>query len=151
MVSTKTRSVTLRMKEDLLVDIELRTRNGQINRTYAIESSLERYFLLLENAYREVRKEFSQEEKAFILEMLNGAQYDSTSDSYRQLWLRAEEMIKYEELDKKWKIDGVVLVEKLRNLSAHKCLAIVDRAEKFWEEQTNGGDGEVYRYFDGLR
>lgn len=151
MVKGKTRSITLRMKEELVVDIDLMTKNGEINRTYAIETSLERYFLLLENAYREVRKEFTQEEKAFILEMLNGSHYPSTNDSYRQLWIRAEEAIKYKELDEKWKVDGAVLIEKLRNLPAHKCLAIVDRAEKFWEQEAQGGTGDVWLVFDGLR
>lgn len=150
MVKTKSTKINLRIKDSLWVEIALISKNGGKNLTSAIETSLERYFLLLQNAFREARKEFSKEEKAFIMEMLNGVHYDSTSDGYRQLWIRAEEMIKYEELDKKWKVDGVLLVEKLRNLSADKCLAIVDRVERYWQSQTDGGDGDVWLAFDSL-
>lgn len=143
MLKTKSVKINLRIKDSIWVDIALITKNGVNNLTYAVETSLERYFGLLEIAYKEVKKELSPNERNFLLDALGELNLDINKDLNRQLIVKAEEMMDYEHLDKKHKIDRESLINKLRSLPAHHCIAIADRVEKFWESVLQTGDNDV--------
>ncbi len=53
-------------------------------------------------------------------------------------------------VDEKWEVDGKALVEKLRGLSDTQALALIDAAERFWNERGDGQETEttaIKKYF----
>lgn len=121
---------------------ELRTRGE--NRSAVINRDLDRLYTLYKRALREVP--LTVAEAWLIVDTLNGTIMDA--NSARMLWASVEDAVKLDGLDKKWDVDGQALIEKLRKLNDIQALALVDAAERFWQEcpQENLQD-EVKKYF----
>ncbi len=134
----KTASIWLRPE----LEKELISRGS--NRSQIIRRDLERLYTFYRLALREMK--LTLPECWFIADMLNGSLMDANSAGL--LWAEAEDAIALDGLDKKWKIDGKALVEKLKNLSEIQALALVDAAERFWQANTGtADDADIKRFF----
>jgi hypothetical protein len=101
-----------------------------------INRDLERLYSLYRRSI--VKLDFSVEELMLIVDCLNGSLMDTVAVSL--LWAQIEDGIAIERLDEKWKVDGKVLVDKLKALKVFDCMAIVDAAERFWQKSAEGDD-----------
>ena len=115
------------MAEDVLKQVEER---GEARSTI-ITRDLERLYTLYRRALRHV--DLSVDEACLITDALNGSLM--TADTAHLLWASVEDAIKYEGLQKKWGVDGKALVEKIRGLTEFECMAVIDAAEKFWNNE----------------
>ena len=116
------------------------------NRTLVIHRDLERLYTLYRLALREVK--LTLPECWFLVDMLNGTIMDANTAGL--LWASAEDACALDGLDKKWKIDGKVFVEKLKALSRVQALALVDAAERFWQANTGtatADDEDIKKFF----
>ena len=136
----KPKAVSFWMRPELEKEIEERGDN----RTLVIHRDLERLYTLYRLALREVK--LTLPEAWFLVDMLNGSLVDAYSAG--TLWASAEDACALDGLDKKWKIDGKVFVEKLKRLSDIQALALVDAAERFWQANTGSmGEEDIKRFF----
>ena len=136
----KPRAVSFWMRPELGKEIEERGDN----RTLVIHRDLERLYTLYRLALREVK--LTLPEAWFLVDMLNGSLVDAYTAG--TLWASAEDACALDGLDKKWKIDGKVFVEKLKALSHVQALALVDAAERFWQANTGSmGEEDIKRFF----
>jgi hypothetical protein len=106
------------------------------NRSHIIARDLARLYRMYERALREVPLTYN--EACLLVDALNGYMPDIASAKY--LWAEVEDAVRLGELDKKWQVDGTVLMEKLRGLSLLHCMALIDAVERFWvlSESENG-------------
>lgn len=121
---------------------ELYTRGG--NRSAVINRDLERLYTIYKRALKEVP--LSASEACLIVDTLNGSLMDAYSA--RMLWASIEDAINLDGMDKKWEVDGKALVEKLRALNDLQAMALVDAAERFWQECPQGDKGVVKKFFN---
>jgi hypothetical protein len=134
------RTVSIYLRPELEAEIEARGSN----RNHIIHRDLERLYTLYRLALREIK--LTLPEAWFLVDMLNGSLMDANTAGL--LWASAEDACSMDGLDKKWKIDGKVFVEKLKALSHVQALALVDAAERFWQENTGTADDEdIKRFF----
>src|SRR5690606_30197063 len=100
-------------------------------RSTVITRDLDRLYTLYRRALR--RANLSLDEACLITDALNGSSV--TTDTAYMLWAAIENSIKYEGLQEKWKVDGKALVEKLLSLNEIQSLAVIDAAERFWNNK----------------
>jgi hypothetical protein len=134
-MSVEKLSITLR--ESVLKEVDSRGERGEANRSGVISRDLDRYYESLKRVRAELRKKLSDAEMSAILDNLNGV-WMAEPVSINLLYANVEDGIKLEGLDKKWKIDGPALIEKLRSMSFIELCAITDAAEKWWTRVANG-------------
>ena len=122
-----TKKFHVSMAEDVLKLVEER---GEARST-VITRDLERLYTLYRRALRRV--DLSLDEACLITDALNSS--FMTADTAHLLWASIEDAMKYEGLQEKWEVDGKALVEKLRSLNEIQSMAIIDAAEKFWNNE----------------
>ncbi|MDN0081966.1 hypothetical protein QU487_04250 [Crenobacter sp. SG2305] len=86
---------------------------------------LERYAEIVRHEQAALGRRFVDAELRLVAEVLHGIRFDSAA-SCRGLWLAVEARLIDEELDRKWKVDGDVLLEKLKNLSYAQEVALIE-------------------------
>lgn len=89
---------------------------------------LSRYHLLMGVGLRDI--DLSYGEAALIVDCLNGALMRA---HVTFLPAQVSDAIAYDNLAEKWSIDGEALLAKLRQASPLALCAIIDAAERFWE------------------
>lgn len=57
---------------------------------------------------------------------------DPDGDRLRMIWAGISDGIRLDGLDKKWDVNGVALIEKIRSLTHGQLVALVDTVERFW-------------------
>jgi len=134
-MSVEKLSITLR--ESVLKEVDSRGERGEANRSGVISRDLDRYYESLKRVRAELRKKLSDAEMSAILDNLDGV-WMAEPVSINLLYANVEDGIELEGLDKKWKIDGPALIEKLRSMSFIELCAITDAAEKWWTRVSNG-------------
>ena len=100
-----------------------------------IERDMNRLYDLYNRALRQIK--LNVKEACLITDCLNAILMDANSSS--MLWAEIEDGINLDGLDSKWGINGLALIEKLKGLSEIQSLALVDAAERFWENH----DGQM--------
>lgn len=117
------------------VEAQLEARAGERSSPGLIaQRDLQRYYWLLEASLPSL----SEAEWKLINDACDGVIYDTTSA--RLLWAGIDDAIRLDGLADKWQVDGPVLVNKLRNLSAAQVLAVIDQAERFWAGSIKGAE-----------
>lgn len=115
------------MVEDVLKQVEER---GEARST-VVTRDLERLYTLYRRALRRI--DLGLDEACLITDALNSSLM--TADTAHLLWASIEDAMKYEGLTEKWEVDGKALVEKLRGLTEFECMAVIDAAERFWNNE----------------
>jgi len=101
-------------------------------RSTIISRDLTRLYTLYRRALAQI--ELSVDEACLIVDALNGSLMDA--NSARLLWASIEDACKLDALDAKWNVDGAQLMQKLQQLNELQAMALVDAAERLWEEVT---------------
>lgn len=140
--------ITISLKDEVLESVDSRGERGEANRSGVISRDLDRYYDALKRARVELRKKLSEAEIAAIIDNLNGVWMAETV-SITLLYANIEDAIELEELDKKWKIDGLALVEKLRSMSFIELCALTDAVERWWNRNTPGEDLKYSEALEG--
>ncbi|MGI9951406.1 hypothetical protein V3F56_03505 [Moorellaceae bacterium AZ2] len=137
-----TKRITIYLHDAVISEVDARGEN----RSGVISRDLLRLYTLYRQAIREVP--LCANEACLLVDALNGAITDAHTAPL--LWQEVEDACRLDGLDEKWQVDGRALIEKLKNLSALHCMALVDAAERFWQaedaEQCNLQEA-VRRYF----
>lgn len=135
------RKTSIYLREELEEKLKFRGKETSA----IINRDMERLYALYLRSLRQVQ--LSPEEACLITDSLNGSLYDA--NSARMLWGGIQDSIELEGLAEKWVIDGPALVEKLKQLNEIQCMAIIDAAERYWEEcpQENIRE-DVKRFFE---
>ncbi len=131
---TKAKNVGLYLRPETERELVLRGEN----RSHIIARDLDRLYTLYRRAIREVP--LTEKEACLIVDSLNGTVLDA--NTAQLLWANIEDSVKLEGLADKWEVDGPVLVEKFKGLSAFQAMALADAAERFWE-MADGGKMDV--------
>ena len=127
-----TKSVSVNLQPEIL---DALAERGQ--RAPTINRDLGRLYALYERALRRVN--LTLDEACLITDAMNGTLHDIRSGI--RFWIGVQDAIELDGLDRKWGVDGKVLIEKLSQLDELSCMAIVDAAERYWS-------GEKYRNMD---
>lgn len=98
------------------------------NRSQVINRDLERLYTLYRRTIRETP--LALKEACLLVDALNGSLMDA--NTAHLLWASIEDACKLDGLAGKWEVDGLALVEKLMDMSAFQCMALIDAAERFW-------------------
>lgn len=115
-------------------------KKNTLGRSSVIDRDLDRYYTALRYARAELRKLFTGDEVAAIVDNLNGVWLSSPAEiSIRGIALNVADGIALESLDQKWKVDGSALVQKLNSLTFTQSCALADAVEQFWM-----GDGSYH-------
>lgn len=101
-----------------------------------LRRDLTRYHELLQRERRSLRDLLTPNEQALIVDFCNGTFWDA--GSIPLLWASAEDAVRLDGLDGKWRVDGPALVAKLKALSYAGSAALIDAAERFWGRVSAG-------------
>lgn len=93
-----------------------------------IRRDLERLYTLYERSLTQM--DLTVDECCLIVDVLNGTISDA--NTAHLLWAQVEDGCVLDKVDAKWNVDGKKLIEKLKNYNEIQCLAIIDAAERFW-------------------
>ncbi len=129
--------ISMRFEESLLNEIDSRGEE----RTATLHRDLERYYESLRDARARLRNQLSVREISALMDNLNGVWIVHGPD-VRLIWANVEDGCRLNGLDRKWKIDGASLVNKLRSFSLVELCAIADAAERFWNRVSASEDVE---------
>lgn len=102
------------------------------NRSEVICRDLERLYTMYRRTMR--RQLITIEEACLLTDLLNATL--STADSAHMLWGSVLDGCKFDKLDEKWGVDGEKLTEKVKNMHEFECMALIDCAERFLEEES---------------
>jgi len=118
-----------------LSDEQIKTldRYGQ-DRSTQIREDLDTFRSLIKEGERHLIGRFSIVEGCLICDVFNGFMYqpEFTGGMTNILLAEVSDGILLNELDKKWKVNRDVLIEKLKTLSALEAYVIVHWARIFW-------------------
>ena len=118
-----------------------------------VREDLEAFYALLNYGFALARKKLTPKEAMLILDVMNGHLYTpSLSYMYAETGLitSVEDGCVLEDLDKKWGIDKVQLIEKLKSLPGYARLALVDWAVGVWEQKPESiNEEELKKVFKG--
>lgn len=108
-------------------------RSDTLGKSQVVERDLDRYYTLLRYARADLRSLLSGNEIAAIVDNLNGVWLaDSPEIGIRGIPLNVADGVQMSGLAQKWAIEGITLIEKLRDLSFVHLSALADAAERFW-------------------
>lgn len=105
------------------LDAALRSRGDDPNQIATRD--LQRYYTLLPRA----TPRFSEEEASLLVDALAGRTIDI--DDVRGVWSVVQKGIQRDMLDRRWFVDGVSLVAKLRFLDPLQRVALIDAIERY--------------------
>jgi hypothetical protein len=117
-------------------------------RSAVLSRDLARYYALLREARVALRERLTPAELSAILDVQNGHWYRPGLLDAGEIWANVEDGCRLDGLDKKWGIDGAVLVEKLKVLSPIEVHALADATERFWESVSRDEKPEIERALD---
>ncbi len=129
--------ISITLRDLVLAEIDSRGERGEANRSGVITRDLDRYYESLRRARISLRDIFSEAELSAILDNLNGV-WHAEPFSISLIYANVADGIELEGLDKKWKVDGKALIEKLRDLSFTESCALADAAERWWNRVAAG-------------
>lgn len=115
--------------------IQSRVGEGQSAGQHAREA-LERYYTLLRDELASLRGVFTLAEAMLLCDAGNGVEY--ASDTLGGFAIGIEDAISLDGLDRKWGVDGAVLLDKLQSLSLLGNAALVDLVERYWIAVSQG-------------
>jgi len=101
------------------------------HRAPIVNRDLERLYTLYQRALRRVQ--LTIDEACLIVDALNGTLHDVTSGT--RFWIGVQDAIELDRLDEKWNVNGAALVQKLSALDDLTAMAIVDAAERYWNDE----------------
>ncbi len=90
-----------------------------------VKRDLERYYAMLRRGLETIS--LSEAEARLLCEALRGWIFDIYS--YELVWARIDDAIRSDALDRKYKVDGTALVEKVRGLMPGQKLSLLDAIE----------------------
>jgi hypothetical protein len=117
------------------ISARLERREGA--RSTVINTTLERYFWLVDMERRQLRQLLNNGEIALICDVLNGTMF-ADPYSVNFVSMEVQDSISMDRLDEKWQIDGPALVQKLKGLSYGTMLALVDAVQMWWHRISQG-------------
>lgn len=100
---------------------------GGRNRSHRISQIADRYTEILRRA---VLPPFSPAERSLLRDACNGTLHEPAGILPGALALGVADAIALDGLDKKWLVDGPVLIEKLRGLSFPQEIRLIEEIEK---------------------
>jgi hypothetical protein len=116
-------------------------------RSSVIRYSLQRYVAILEASRRILSSIFTQEEILLLVNTL--PEYTDNTVAIGHIAMELMAAIDLEQVDKKYGIDGKLLVQKLVKLSFVECVALIDAVE-FWRRCDANGNtpsyGDLFKY-----
>lgn len=130
MTDNKDTRITFRI-DDRLNDQLQRRRD---DRSKIIRRDLERYYELINTAQLALPKIFTGPESKLLADALRGNDYDAP-ETIQAIASDVAEAIKYNGLDKKWKVNGPGLIEKLQQLDTLHQYALVDAVGSWWRPE----------------
>jgi len=119
---------TVRMREDAEKHAQQELENYGERYDSKAYNHLSRYHFLMGVGLREV--DLSYGEACLVVDCLNAA---AMGVNITSLSAEVEDAIACDNLAEKWNIDGEALLAKLRQASPLVLSAIIDAAEKFWD------------------
>lgn len=126
MTEPKPKTVSIWLRPELDAAMALRGDN----RSQTMAQDLGRLYALYDRALREI--DLTENEAMLIVDALNGVLIGA--DAGALLWANIEDSIRLDGLDEKWSVDGPALVEKLQAMTATQAMAVLDAAERFWQQ-----------------
>lgn len=135
------------------IDAELTSRG---DRNTVARETLERYFTLLAEERRSLRRLLTPEEQTCIAAAFSGTIIDKMMmfGRYVQgdrtgplLAAEIEDAIRYETVS--GPADPEALLAKLNCLSRGECAAVLDAVERFWRRVAAGEDADPHRLLEG--
>lgn len=76
--------------------------------------------------------EFTQDEKKYLSDMMNGTLYNPDVNPITHLKLNVLDSNKYDGLGAKWNVDVNKLYDKVDNLTAHQAYTIIYKIREWW-------------------
>lgn len=105
------------------LDAALRSRGDEPNEVAVRD--LQRYYALLPRA----TPRFKEEEASLLVEALAGQAIPM--DDIRGVWSIVQKRMQRDMLDRRWFVDGVSLVAKLRFMEPWQLMALIDAIERY--------------------
>ena len=124
-------NIHLRVPDDLLSKIELRSDPARGGISEAIRESLSRYYYLLDYERLKMQDIFTAEELSLMVDLCNGTVFQPHTVINGVSGNVADAEDFYFE---KWKCDRKELLAKLDKLMPCQHFALVDAIERFWAE-----------------
>ena len=97
-----------------------------------LRAQLVRYLEALARELAVAAANLTEAEASLIVDAMNGTLAEP--HTVMLLWAQVEDACRLNHLDRKWTVDCAALVAKLRGLSYTQTLAVVDAAERFWNQ-----------------
>jgi hypothetical protein len=105
------------------LDAAIRSRGDDLNQIAARD--LQRYYALLSRA----TPRFKEEEACLLAEALSG--HSIPTEDIRRVWSVVQKGIQRDMLDRRWFVDGVSLIAKLRFMEPWQLMALIDAIERY--------------------
>lgn len=137
--------LSMSFRSAIMAEVEIRSEVEQGNVSGVVNKALDRYFALLARSRAELRNQLSENECALILDATNGTMFADTF-SLGHLWAEIADACDLDGLDRKWKVDGLALVEKVQASGMIGQAALIDASERWWRRVGQGeqpGYGEM--------
>ncbi len=121
------------------------------NKRMAIEpwEELDRYNAILWIGRQNLKQMLSESELAFIFDACKSLCFEASTPHF--LRMRVQNAIRFEQLDVKWNVDEVALVEKLRTFDTATLYALADVIEQFWMDAQWTNVTKIFRELDERR
>jgi len=117
-----------------VVDARIKGDRDNGARAEALREMVARYDLIC----RRDQPKFSVAEWKLICDVMNGVWTSDGGANIPMIWAEVSDGIRLNAVDKKWRVKGAALVEKIRALTAGQTIAVLDTVERFWVEVANG-------------
>jgi hypothetical protein len=108
------------------------SRFGQPPHGYTVEQEITKLFNLQSLAMTEIKGLFTEREVLLIADACNSFWYELV-DPKNQLILEVHDSIELDDLDSKWDVDKISLLDKLASLSHFHAHAILTTIIQFWD------------------
>lgn len=106
-----------------------------------VQAIIARYLTIVHHTRAELRQQFSDNELGLILDACNGIAFmDRVSVSLLPAGI--EDAIQLDWLDRKWKVDGAALLEKLNTTTFAERMVLVDAIQVWWNRVASGEQPE---------
>lgn len=108
--------------------------------TFEKEIELEEQSVMIVNSVNEIKLLFSNDEKKYMADMLNGSIYNMNILPQQYLQVQVLDSNEYDGLCEKWNIDYLELSKKVRNLTSHQAYTIIKVIRDWWNKPDNEKD-----------
>lgn len=138
----KGNAVSVYMRNKISDELNLRGEN----RSDIVNRDLERLYNMYDRTLKTL--DITSEEARFLVDIANGT--INTADSAAMLWAEVEDACIYDQLHEKWQVDKDSFINKIKNLKPFENLALVDAAERCWEEHSNKNENDMNEIIDKI-